>query len=100
MNHLAEITIQSDQFDILQWWKAHQKTYPILSTIAHDLLTPPVSTVASESDFSTGGCVLDERRSSLHPSVAETIMCMKDWVAQISSFKIVLLKIYLRILRI
>ena len=37
--------------DIMKWWKSHESTFPILSKMAHDLLTSPVSTVASESSF-------------------------------------------------
>ncbi|KAK9196087.1 hypothetical protein WN943_004215 [Citrus x changshan-huyou] len=41
------------QFDILTWWKLNRPRYPILSQIAKDVLAIPVSTVASESAFST-----------------------------------------------
>ncbi|KAJ0048055.1 hypothetical protein Pint_15936 [Pistacia integerrima] len=78
MDLLVEIMIQNYQFDILRWWKTYQNIYPILSVIAHDLLTSLVSIVVSESAFSVGGRVLDKRRSSLHLSAVETLMCMKD----------------------
>ncbi|XP_021734980.1 zinc finger BED domain-containing protein RICESLEEPER 1-like [Chenopodium quinoa] len=48
-----------DDFDILKWWKTHGARYPTLSLIARDILAIPVSTVASESDFSTGGRVIN-----------------------------------------
>ena len=51
-----------DGFEILGWWKNNSSKYRILSQIARDVLAIPVSTVASESAFSTGGRVLD-----LHP---------------------------------
>ena len=35
-------------FDILTWWKLNGPRYPILSQIAEDVLTIPVSTLASE----------------------------------------------------
>ncbi|KAE8671427.1 hypothetical protein F3Y22_tig00111954pilonHSYRG00181 [Hibiscus syriacus] len=41
-------------FDILQWWKDQPKRYPILHRMAKDVLAIPISTVASESAFSTG----------------------------------------------
>ncbi|RZB57227.1 Zinc finger BED domain-containing protein RICESLEEPER 2 [Glycine soja] len=41
-------------FDILTWWKVNSNKYPILSLIHRDVLAMPVSTVASESAFSTG----------------------------------------------
>ena len=79
MDYVSEIELQKEQFDILMWWKAHETTYPVLSAMARDLLTPPASTVASESAFSAGGRVLDDRRSRLSPQLVECIMCMKDW---------------------
>ena len=40
-------------FDILLWWKANSSKYPILSQITRDVLAISVSTIASESAFST-----------------------------------------------
>ncbi|XP_042451632.1 zinc finger BED domain-containing protein RICESLEEPER 2-like [Zingiber officinale] len=44
-----------DTFDILGWWKQNCHRFPILSQIARDVLAIPISTVASESAFSTSG---------------------------------------------
>lgn len=71
----------SGQFDILAWWKNYTKEYPVLSTIARDLLAVQVSTVASESAFSAGGRVVDPFRSRLDPEMVEALICMKDWIA-------------------
>ncbi|KAG5543836.1 hypothetical protein RHGRI_016556 [Rhododendron griersonianum] len=46
-------------FDLLNWWKVNSPRYAVLSQVAQDLLAIPVSSVASESAFSTGGRVLD-----------------------------------------
>ena len=46
-------------FCILNWWKVNSSKYRILSKVAHDVFAIPLSTVASESAFSTGGRVLD-----------------------------------------
>ena len=67
-------------FDILQWWKLNSTKYGALCMIAQDVLAMPVSTVASESAFSTGGRVLDPFRSSLTPKMVETLICTQDWV--------------------
>ncbi|KAI8559435.1 hypothetical protein RHMOL_Rhmol04G0173600 [Rhododendron molle] len=67
-------------FDILVWWKNNSNKYPILSKIARDVLAMPVSTVASESAFSTGGRALDPFRSSLSPSMVETLVCTQNWL--------------------
>ncbi|KAI3844838.1 hypothetical protein MKX03_004559, partial [Papaver bracteatum] len=49
-----------DQFDILSWWQANASRYKILSYMARDILDMPVSSVASESAFSTGKRVLTQ----------------------------------------
>ena len=46
--------------NLLTWWKEHVRAFPVLSIIARDLLTPPASTVASESAC-IGGRVLEEK---------------------------------------
>ncbi|KAI8530204.1 hypothetical protein RHMOL_Rhmol11G0037400 [Rhododendron molle] len=72
--------IDNDQFHLLGWWKANSAKYPILSQVARDILAIPVSTVASESAFSTGGRVLDPYRTSLSPKTAEALICTQDWL--------------------
>ncbi|KAL2512863.1 Dimer Tnp hAT domain-containing protein [Abeliophyllum distichum] len=56
---------ERNYFDILQWWRQNERQYPILSNMACDLLTPPVSTVASESALSTCGRVLSDFRNKV-----------------------------------
>ncbi|CAA0827403.1 Zinc finger BED domain-containing protein DAYSLEEPER [Striga hermonthica] len=74
------LVVEKDDFDILMWWKLNQSRFPILSCFARDVLAIPVSTVASESAFSTGGRVLDDYRSSLTPKVVEALICAQDWL--------------------
>ncbi|XP_026381794.1 zinc finger BED domain-containing protein RICESLEEPER 1-like [Papaver somniferum] len=45
-------------FDILAWWQANSTKYKVLSLMAKDILVIPVSSVASESPFSTGKRIL------------------------------------------
>jgi hypothetical protein len=72
----------TSDFDILEWWKIHsnQQMYPILASLARDILAVPVSTVASESTFSIGGRVLDCFRSSLKERTVQTLIFIQDWV--------------------
>ncbi|XP_023761307.1 zinc finger BED domain-containing protein RICESLEEPER 2-like [Lactuca sativa] len=70
----------SSTFNILDWWKVNSKRFPNLSLMAKDLFGIPVSTVASESVFSTSRRVLDPYRSSLTPKIVESIICTQDWL--------------------
>ncbi|CAN6241473.1 unnamed protein product, partial [Urochloa humidicola] len=70
-----------DDFDILTWWHEHKLSYPILSILAKDIMSVPVSTVSSESCFSLTGRVIEERRRRLTPHNVEILTCVKDWEA-------------------
>ena len=48
--------------------------------MARDVLTVPVSTVASESAFSTGGRILDPFQSSLSPDMVQVFICSQNWL--------------------
>jgi len=52
--------------------------------IARDVLAIPVTTVASESVFSTSGRIISPHRSRLAPSMVEALMCMQAWSFYIS----------------
>ncbi|XP_074374004.1 zinc finger BED domain-containing protein RICESLEEPER 1-like [Apium graveolens] len=62
------------KFDILLWWKDNASKYKTLSLISKDILVIPVSSVASESAFSTSGRILDPFRSSLSPKMVEALI--------------------------
>lgn len=68
------------ELDILEWWKINSPKYPVLSTIAHDILAILASTVPSESAFSSGGRIVSEYRSSLSSSTVEALICLQDWL--------------------
>jgi hypothetical protein len=71
---------KSTTFDILSFWKGNEFHYPEVAAMARDILSIPISTVASESTFCTGGCVIDQYRSSLKPDIVEALVCTKDWL--------------------
>ncbi|PHT59109.1 Galactokinase [Capsicum baccatum] len=75
-----EIEPDSEQFDILCWWKVNEPRFPILVEMAHDVLAIPISSVASECAFSTGGRVIDPFRSSLTPKLVQSLICLQDWL--------------------
>ncbi|XP_074367181.1 zinc finger BED domain-containing protein DAYSLEEPER-like [Apium graveolens] len=71
---------QVKELDVLLWWKVNAVKYPILSKMACDVLAVPVSTVSSESAFSTGSRVIDNFRTSLLPKTVETLLCAQSWL--------------------
>ena len=73
------VTAYEDDFDILLWWRDHKLTFPILSIMARDIMSVPVSTVSSESCFSLTGRIIEERRGRLLPENVEMLALIKDW---------------------
>jgi hypothetical protein len=71
---------ENDYFDVLGWWKLEGTRYPTLRQIARDILAIPITTVASESAFSTSGRILSEHRSRLTPKMLEALMCSQSWL--------------------
>ena len=79
--YLDEANMDGDEkFDLLLWWKQNSPRFPVLSSMGRDIFATPVSTVASESAFSTGGRVLDTFRSCLNPEMAEALICTHNWL--------------------
>jgi hypothetical protein len=68
-----------DDFDILNWWHEHKLTYPILSLMAKDIMSVPVSTTSSESCFSLTGRIIEERRRAMNAETIEQLILVKDW---------------------
>ena len=52
----------------------------MLSKVVKDVLAVPVSTVASESVFSTGGRIVDLFRSALSPLMVQNLVCSQNWL--------------------
>ncbi|CAO2190093.1 unnamed protein product [Urochloa humidicola] len=77
--YLSEDTEDRDKkIDILVWWKDNAPRLPVLAKLARDVLAIPISTVASESAFSTSGRILDDFRTSLTPFMIQTLICAQD----------------------
>jgi len=75
------------KFSALDWWKANTSKYPILSKVAKDILSTPISTVTLESTFSAGGGVIDPYRASLSTKTVQMLLCGADWVGSMHGFK-------------
>ncbi|XP_069152056.1 zinc finger BED domain-containing protein RICESLEEPER 2-like [Solanum lycopersicum] len=79
--YLAEENeVESKNFNILSWWKINSPRFPVIAEMARNVLAIPISSVASECAFSTGGRILDSFRSSLTPKLVQTLVCLQDWI--------------------
>ena len=76
----SDLVTQFDEsFNILSWWHDHKRIYPVLSMLAKDIMTVPVSTISSEAAFSLCGRLIEDRRRSLTPEHVEMCSLIKDW---------------------
>uniref|UniRef100_A0ACD5VJK4 Uncharacterized protein n=1 Tax=Avena sativa TaxID=4498 RepID=A0ACD5VJK4_AVESA len=69
-----------EKFNVLDWWKVAGTRYPTLRKVARDVFAIPVTTVASESAFSTSGRIINKHRSRLTSHMLEVLMCSQDWL--------------------
>ncbi|KAF7801648.1 zinc finger BED domain-containing protein RICESLEEPER 2-like [Senna tora] len=69
--------------NILKWWRhGGGIKYPILQKMVRDILVIPISTVASESAFSTGGRLVSPHCSKLKEDTLEALMCSQKWICK------------------
>lgn len=71
---------EDEDVNIIAWWKRHARIYPTLAMMARDVFAVPVSTVPSESCFSSANRILSDKRSKLGAHVFERLVCLKDWI--------------------
>lgn len=72
-------SLPGSKYDVLGWWKVNEHKYPVLCA-TKDVLAMQVSSVASESAFSTSGRVLDPYRSCLTHYMIEVLLCTEQWM--------------------
>ncbi|KAL8134704.1 hypothetical protein AgCh_009650 [Apium graveolens] len=68
------------KIDVLSFWRSNKSKYPILSIMARDILSMPITTVASESSFSIGSQIISKYRGSITPDNAEVLLCTSGWL--------------------
>jgi hypothetical protein len=64
--YLAEPQLRYD-FDPFEWWKSHEKKYPLVAKVTKKFLSIPATSVSSERCFSTAGNVVTPKRNGLAP---------------------------------
>ena len=71
-------TLADSKVDVLQWWKSHEKTLPLLSKVARAVLSIPCSSAKSERTFSCAGNFLNPKRNKLCSSKLEELVILKE----------------------
>ena len=71
--------VTHDNLDLVAWWRIHSGQFPVLTHLARDILSIPVSTVSAESAFSMADNIIDPHRSQLTLKIVEILTVGKDW---------------------
>lgn len=64
----------------LQWWRDHEKAYPILSQLAFDLLSIPGMSSECERVFSQAKKMITVERNRFKSDMVEAEECTKNWL--------------------
>jgi hAT family C-terminal dimerisation region len=82
MNELVSYCLGSmepDGIDILVYWKRNETAYPTLAMMARDIFVVPVSTIPSESCFSSANKILTDKPNILDTKTFKRLVYLKDW---------------------
>lgn len=70
-------------FDVLSYWKANKSRYTVLSVMAREILTIPITAAAPETSFGSGEQTFNKYHSLITPENVEDIealLCSQSWL--------------------
>ncbi|WZZ61889.1 hypothetical protein YC2023_061996 [Brassica napus] len=67
-------------FKALKWWKEKSQTYPVLSRVARDILSIPISRATSYDAYVTDKREPPENVLSMDAKAANAVMCGRSWL--------------------
>ena len=65
--------------DALQWWRDHERDYPVLSKMAFDILSIPGMSAEVERVFSQAKKLITDERNQLCVETVEACEQQKNW---------------------
>ncbi|CAK8578866.1 unnamed protein product [Lathyrus sativus] len=69
-----------EDMDVLQWWKSNNSRFPDLSIMARDLLSVPITTVASDLDFCVGLGLFNKNENRMLQIDMDPRFCIRNWM--------------------
>jgi hypothetical protein len=73
--------------DVLQWWCAKSKDFPLLAKAAKKYLCIQASSASSERVFSAGGGIVSHKRTKLDPTNVNMLVYCKENLPKVKIFK-------------
>jgi hAT family C-terminal dimerisation region len=70
--------MEDDEINILNYWKRNAIVYLTLAMMDYDIFAVLVSTIPSESCFSSTNMILTEKHTKLGANLFEKLVCLKD----------------------
>jgi len=71
-----------DSFNIVNYWKGNDKSYPTLARISYDIYAVPAMSAEPERVFSRAKQTITDRRNRLGTNSVEIIECLNSWMRQ------------------